>query len=184
MIRERERAAMSGVVIVFVLFAVLLASVYGFVTGIRARSRPVIIFSVATFVSSVLPRAGHVQRQPERGPRPPAVRQEVRRHGEDARPAVGQSVLHEAARVAAHPQLRDRASEGERSRRQPDRDRRGRRLARCRHGGSVLRGRRLQQLRPRAERSGAAQSGDELSVRRARRGASRCAATPAWWPST
>jgi regulator of protease activity HflC (stomatin/prohibitin superfamily) len=54
MIRERERAAMSGVVIVFVLFIVALASVYGFVMGIRAQYPPLIIFSVLTLVSAVL----------------------------------------------------------------------------------------------------------------------------------
>ena len=54
MIRERERAAMSGVVIVFVLFAVLLASIYGFVMGIRAQHAPLIILSVAVFVTAVL----------------------------------------------------------------------------------------------------------------------------------
>jgi energy-coupling factor transporter transmembrane protein EcfT len=54
MIRERERTAMSGVVIVFFLIAVLLASVYGFVTGIRARHGWQVFFSVATFFSTLL----------------------------------------------------------------------------------------------------------------------------------
>jgi regulator of protease activity HflC (stomatin/prohibitin superfamily) len=54
MIRERERAAMSGVVIVIVLFAVLLASVYGFVMAIRAQHAWFIILSVATFASALL----------------------------------------------------------------------------------------------------------------------------------
>jgi regulator of protease activity HflC (stomatin/prohibitin superfamily) len=54
MIRERERAAMSGVAIVFVLFAVALASVYGVVMGIRAQYPPLIIFCIVTLVSAVL----------------------------------------------------------------------------------------------------------------------------------
>ena len=54
MIRERERAAMSGVVILVVLVAVLLASVFGFVTGIRAQHAPLAILSVATFITSLL----------------------------------------------------------------------------------------------------------------------------------
>jgi regulator of protease activity HflC (stomatin/prohibitin superfamily) len=58
MIRERERAALSGVVIVFVLFAVLLANVYGFVMGIRAQHAPLIILSVVGFVTALLLMAG------------------------------------------------------------------------------------------------------------------------------
>jgi regulator of protease activity HflC (stomatin/prohibitin superfamily) len=58
MIRERERAAVSGVAVVFVLSAVIAASVYGFVTGILAESVWQIIFSVVTFAASVLLLAG------------------------------------------------------------------------------------------------------------------------------
>ena len=90
-------------------------------------------------------------------------------HRQDARAALGEPVLHEEADLAARAQLRERAAEGQRQRRQPDRDRRGRRLAGRRHRGSGLRGGRLQQLREGAERIGAAQPGDELHLRRARR---------------
>jgi regulator of protease activity HflC (stomatin/prohibitin superfamily) len=58
MIRERERAAVSGVAIVFVLFAAELACIYGFVMGIRAQSAPLIILSVVAFVTSLLLMAG------------------------------------------------------------------------------------------------------------------------------
>ena len=58
MIRERERAAMSGVVMSFVLFAVELASVYGFVMGIRTQTAPLIIASVVVFATSLLLMAG------------------------------------------------------------------------------------------------------------------------------
>jgi hypothetical protein len=58
MIRERERAAVSGVAISIVLFAVALASIYGFVMGIRAHHAPQIIFCVATFASALLLMAG------------------------------------------------------------------------------------------------------------------------------
>jgi regulator of protease activity HflC (stomatin/prohibitin superfamily) len=54
MIRERERAAMSGVVIVIVLLAVALASVFGFVMAIRARQVPLILLSVTVFVTALL----------------------------------------------------------------------------------------------------------------------------------
>ena len=54
MIRERERAAMSGVVILVVLVAVLLTSVFGFVTGIRAHSALQAILSAAAFVTALL----------------------------------------------------------------------------------------------------------------------------------
>src|SRR5262245_5098436 len=58
MIRERERAAISGVAIVFVLLAVALVSVYGFVMGIRAQHVLLIIGSVVTFVVALLLMAG------------------------------------------------------------------------------------------------------------------------------
>jgi regulator of protease activity HflC (stomatin/prohibitin superfamily) len=48
----------SGVAICFVLFAVALASIYGFVMGIRAQHAPLIIFCVATFASALLLMAG------------------------------------------------------------------------------------------------------------------------------
>jgi regulator of protease activity HflC (stomatin/prohibitin superfamily) len=54
MIRERERAAVSGVVIVIVLLAVALASVFGFVMAIRARQVPLILLSVTVFVTALL----------------------------------------------------------------------------------------------------------------------------------
>jgi hypothetical protein len=53
MIRERERQAMSGVVIVVVFVAVLVASIYGFVTGIRAHSAPIIIGSIVVWISAL-----------------------------------------------------------------------------------------------------------------------------------
>jgi regulator of protease activity HflC (stomatin/prohibitin superfamily) len=49
MIRERERQAMSGLVIVFVSVAVLAASIFGLITGIRAHSLTIIISSVVVF---------------------------------------------------------------------------------------------------------------------------------------
>ena len=102
-----------------------------------------------------------------------------------AGPALGEPVLHQEAHLAAHPQLREHAPEGQRQRGQPDRDCRGRRVAGRRHRRSGVRGRRLQQLRQGAERGGAAQPGDELHLRRARRRRRcRCAATPPRSPST
>jgi regulator of protease activity HflC (stomatin/prohibitin superfamily) len=54
MIRERERTAMSGVVIVAVLLAVAAASVYGFVMAILAQHAPFIILSVVVFAAALL----------------------------------------------------------------------------------------------------------------------------------
>ena len=53
MIRERERLAVSGVVIVVILSAVLLASTVGFVMGIRAHHAPLIILSIAVWVTAL-----------------------------------------------------------------------------------------------------------------------------------
>ena len=66
---------------------------------------------------------------------------------------VGESADNPAAAVAARPQLRKRQAEGQRPRRQPDRDRRRRRLAHRRHVRGGLQRRRLRALRARAERS-------------------------------
>jgi regulator of protease activity HflC (stomatin/prohibitin superfamily) len=54
MIRERERAAMSGVAIVGVLLAVSAGSIYEFVMGVRNQHVWQIILSVAVFVISLL----------------------------------------------------------------------------------------------------------------------------------
>jgi regulator of protease activity HflC (stomatin/prohibitin superfamily) len=54
MIRERERAAMSGVVILVVLVAVLLVCVFGFVMGIREQHVLLAIGSVVTFLAAGL----------------------------------------------------------------------------------------------------------------------------------
>jgi regulator of protease activity HflC (stomatin/prohibitin superfamily) len=54
MIRERERAAVSGVAIVVVLLAVMAASVYGFVMAIRAQHAPFIILSMVVFATALL----------------------------------------------------------------------------------------------------------------------------------
>lgn len=58
MIRERERAAMSGVAILFVLVAVDLATIYPFVMGIRAQNPWLIIASVVVFAIAALLMAG------------------------------------------------------------------------------------------------------------------------------
>ena len=58
-------------------------------------------------------------------------------------------------------------AQGQRPRRQPDRDRRGRRVAGHRHRRGPVRGRRLRELRPRPGRVRPAQPGDDAPVRRA-----------------
>ena len=115
--------------------------------------------------------------EPERGARA-AILRALRGHGPRPGPALGQSVLHEAPDLAAGAQLRDRALQGERHRRQPDRDGGGRGLEGGRYRRGDLRGGRLRQLRARPERVGGPQPGDPLSLRHARGGGgSRCAAT-------
>ena len=109
-----------------------------------ARSRAVVSFVVnehqqdpQPYIGAVRARAGRhplarglLRRRPERGPRPDVLRQ-VHRHGEDVRPALGEPVHQQERGLAARPQLRDREDQGQRHRRQPDRDRRRRRLARA-----------------------------------------------------
>ena len=88
-------------------------------------------------------------------------------------------------RLAAGAELRERAAQGQRPRRQPDRDRGGGGLAGRRHGRGAVRRGRLRELRARPERVRAAEPGDALSLRRARsRARSRCAATPPRSPSS
>ena len=53
MIRERERQAMSGLVIVFVFVAMLAASIFGLITSIRAHSFPIFITSVVAILSTL-----------------------------------------------------------------------------------------------------------------------------------
>ena len=168
MTRERQVAAVSGWVMVPVLLAGLLGSLFG---PDHRRTNP-----HAVLGHRRSHRAGHlrlpahrpVRRQPERGQGAAAVR-EIRRHARSAGPALREPALSQAPHLAARPQLRERQAEGQRPRRQSDRDCRRRRLEGRRHGRGRVRGGRLRELRPRAERVGAAQHGDQLPVRRARR---------------
>ena len=125
-----------------------------------------------------------VRRQPERGEGVAALR-ELPRDGPRAGTPVGQPVFHQAVDLPPGPELRERAAQGQRPGRQPDRDRRRGGLEGGRHRRGALPRRRLQGLRPHPERVGAPEHGAELPVRPARRRArSRSGATPSRWPST
>ena len=106
--------------------------------------------------------------RPQRGSGRHAVRR-LQGLDQGARILVGESAHDSPTRLAARPQLRKRQAEGQRPRRQPDRNRRGRRVAHRRHvRGRVQRG-RLRALRARAERVGRAHPGDHVPLRFARR---------------
>ena len=171
MIREVERKAGNGLVVHRPLPARGLALGWGLVVATprperRAQRR-------------VQPRLGVLgpgpdrllRRAAQRGQGAAAVRQ-LRRHGEGRRACGGSTRSTRKQRdLAARPQLRDRQAQGERPRRQPDRDRRGRGVAGRGHRRGDVRGGRLRELRPRAERVGAARTcAIEYPVRRARRG--------------
>ena len=172
MIREREYAALPGLPIACCCSSRFGLLIYAFVNGVdgpspRYRRSGL---SLALVLNAFL-FDRPLRRQPERGPACCSSSATTRAPSRTPGPALGEPALHEEAHLAAHPQLRERAPEGQRQRRQSDRDRRGRRLAGGGHRGSGVRGGRLQQLRQGADRGGAPQPGDQLHVRRARRGA-------------
>ena len=105
----------------------------------------------------------------ERGPGAAALRR-LPRHRQGAGAALREPLLHQEADLAARAQLRERAAQGQRHGRQPDRDRGDRGLARRRHRRGRLRGGRLRELREGPDRVRRAQPGDALPLRRAPRG--------------
>ena len=107
--------------------------------------------------------------EPERGPGARPVRQ---LQGKPAPTGllVGEPVYGPPQDLRSCAQLRERQAQGERPRRQPDRDRRCRGVAGDRYGGSSLRGGRLRELRPGAVRVGPAEPGDIVPIRRSRGG--------------
>ena len=184
MIREREYNGLPGIPVLIALLLVERAwcgrssrpSEAETPVGIVARQRRPGVRHV--------PAVRAVHGAPEPGQGAAAVRP-VPRHREGAGAALGEPASDEEGGVAARAQLRELAPQGQRQRRQPDRDRRGRGVEGRRNRRGRVRSGRLRELRARAERIGAAQSRDELSLRRARRAHwSRCAATPRQSPNT
>ena len=168
MIREREYAAMSGWTALVVLLAAAALSLWQMVANIKVGQRRAhrgVGHRRGVFVASA---DWPVHGQPERR-QGAAVVWPLHRHGQDAGPALRQPALRQEAHLDARAQLRKRPPEGERPRRQPDRDRRGGGVEGRRHGRGALRGGQLRELRPRADRIRPAQHGDQLSLRRARR---------------
>ena len=171
MIREQVRSAASGVPVLIAGLAGIAASVWLFVASVQRPPTPAgIILGVAGVLLSMFVLMGLKIVNPNEA-RVLQLFGSYRGHRQDAGPALGAAAHDDAERVAAHPQLRELAPQGERPRRQPDRDRRGRGVARRRHRGGAVRGRRLRELRARPERGGAAQPRHQLSLRRARRSA-------------
>ena len=170
MTRENEFAAVSGWLVVFLLIAAVAASVWLLISGIRGDHLVWIILAfVALTVEAVLAGGLFVV-----NPNEAKVLQLFGKYVGTARqPGLRFANPFYTKRrvVAARAELRERPAEGERPGRQPDRDRGRRGLEGRGHGRGHLRGGRLRELRARAERVGAAQPGDELPVRRARRGA-------------
>ena len=97
-----------------------------------------------------------------------ALLRQLPRHRSRERPALGQSVLRQGQDLGAGAQLQQREAQGQRPARQPDRDRRHRRLARRRHRARHLRRRELRGLCADPGRIGAAPPGAQLRLRQPR----------------
>ena len=106
-----------------------------------------------------------LRRAAERGAGADPVRP-LHRIGDRGRLVVVQSVREEAEGVAAGSELPERADQGQRRERQPDRDRGGRRVADHRHRQGRVRRRRLRAVRDRAERDLAPPSRQRVPLRR------------------
>ena len=168
MIRERELGTLPGLPMALLFFVVLCGLVYTLISGAAERlGRP----DRRAEHRDPARRAalhGSLRRQSQRRPCAAAVRR-LRRHGEDAGAALGQPPLHQAAHLAARAELRERPAEGERPRRQPDRDCRCRGVEGRRYGGSGLPRGRLPELREGADRGGRSEPCHELHLRRSSR---------------
>jgi hypothetical protein len=114
----------------------------------------------------------------ERGLCHHAVR-DLCRHRPSDRPALGAVLVRPQEDQPAGAQRHQRAAEGQRQARQPDRDRRQHRLARVGHRPGPVRRRRLHRVREHPDRDRPARNGLALRLR-PRRGAAnpRCAPTP------
>src|SRR4029077_13645388 len=77
-------------------------------------------------------------------------------------------IHQQATHLASREEFRNFEAEGERSRRQPDRNSGGRRLASGGHSGGGLSSGQLRKLRPGTERGGTARDGHFLLLRLAR----------------
>ena len=166
MIRERAYNGMPGMPVLFVFSLVDAGLLWMLVMNIRSESAPEIVFAAVGIAVTLFLTAGLFMVNPNEG----KVLQlfgEYKGTAKIAGPALGESVPHQEEGVAARSQLRELASQGQRHRRQPDRNRGGRGVEGIRDRGSGVRSRRLRALRQGAERSGVAQSRHQLRLRRA-----------------
>ena len=169
MIRERELRTMAGLPMLLVLILVEVALLWSFVGAVRDNDEvALIVWLLASCVVAVL-FFGVFTVNPNEG----RVLELFGRYVGTARTEGMRwaNPFYSKRRVSLRVRNFESAKlKGERSGRQSDRDRRCRRLAGRGHGRGGILSRRLLQLRPRAERGGAAQPGDELHVRFPRRG--------------
>ena len=109
MTRERQVQAVSGWVVLPIVLAGLLAALAVLITGARTATPSWVVGGAISMVFFAFLLGGLFVVNPNEA----KVLQlfgEVRRHGARAGAALGESVLHEAPRVAARPQLRERPS--------------------------------------------------------------------------
>ena len=164
---EKEVQGLPGWLMVVVLLAVALGSAWFFVQGVQQEAGLSIVLAILVLLAdlALLVRAHRGQSQHGQG------RHAVRRLqglDQEAGLLVGESALDSPRNLAARPQFRKRQAEGQRSRRQPDRNRGRHRVAGGGDLRSCLQRGRLRELRARPDRVGAARHGHELPVRRAR----------------
>ena len=159
MIREQARSTISGWFVVAIALVLLLAGAAGLYVSAQADLPRQAVASALLLPVAIFLLLGLFTREPERGERAAALRR-LRGTVQGARPAVGQPVLTKRRLSLRVRNFESAQAEGERQRRQPDRDRGHRRVARRRHGRGRVRGGQLRELRPGPERVGAAQPGD------------------------
>ena len=186
MIRERAAATLPGLpVLLVVLIALGVLVLRAHHAGVRRLAGAHDHRGAARRSLFSFPARRALRRQSERRPRAAALRR-LRRHGQARRGCAGRtrSTPRSASRFACATsrarKLKVNDLEGN-----PDRDRRGRRLARRRHRRSGVRGRRLSELREGADRGGACATWRRATrTTRTKRIRCRCAATPPRSPST
>ena len=141
MIREREVRAVPGGPVALVLIAVGVGLIVTIFANIKA---PWVVISCAVGIERRR-RAdgGAVHRPAERGRRCFSSSADTSARSSEPGLRWANPFYTKRKISAAHPQLREQPAQGQRPRRQPDRDRGRRRLARRRHGRGGVRGGRL-----------------------------------------
>ena len=129
--QDKLKSTMSGYVMGVVGLVLVIAGVAWLATMVQAHVHDLMLVAgPLVVVLGVLVLVGLYMLQPNQSRRADAVRS-VRRHRSQQRTALGQSVLPQDQAESARAQLRVGPHQGQRRARQPDRDRRGDRLAGC-----------------------------------------------------